>query len=483
MSTATSWFDVDKQGLSKLMEGRSKSFVLYELLQNAWDQNVTEVMVTISPVPNTSYTTIEVEDDDPEGFTDLTHAYTLFADSSKKSDPERRGRFNLGEKLVIALAREATIETTKGCVTFNATGRHIERHRRESGSVVHVEIPMTRKEHCELMEATRKVIAPPTIKTLINNAELPRRKLVAEVSVNLPTVIGDDHGVLRHRIRMTVIRIYEPLEGEVATLYEMGIPVVETGDRYHVDVHQKVPLNSDRDNVTPSYLKAVRVAVLNATFRSITAEETTQTWVREACGDPFTSPEAIKTVVETRFGADAVAYDPSDPEANKISTSEGRQVVHGGSLSGEEWARAREAGVLPAAGKVTPSPKPYAPGGKPLTLVNPMGWTHGMSRIAGFAQDIARELLGRSRLTVQIANEPDWVAATFGHGAPLVLNLPRLGDAFFHSGITDDVIDLIIHEFGHHYSVDHLSSAYHDALTKLGAQMTRLALTKPELFQ
>jgi 3-(3-hydroxy-phenyl)propionate hydroxylase len=31
---------------------------------------------------------------------DLTHAFTLFAESAKKGDAEKRGRFNLGEKLV-----------------------------------------------------------------------------------------------------------------------------------------------------------------------------------------------------------------------------------------------------------------------------------------------------------------------------------------------------------------------------------------------
>lgn len=35
------WFDVDKQGLSKILEG--KAFVLFELVSNAWDENASEV--------------------------------------------------------------------------------------------------------------------------------------------------------------------------------------------------------------------------------------------------------------------------------------------------------------------------------------------------------------------------------------------------------------------------------------------------------
>ena len=94
------WFDVDKAGLAKLMAGRPKAFIVFELLQNAWDQNITEVDVTIESVPGTRNAQIAVIDDAPDGFADLRDAYTLFAESRKKANAEQRGRFNLGEKLV-----------------------------------------------------------------------------------------------------------------------------------------------------------------------------------------------------------------------------------------------------------------------------------------------------------------------------------------------------------------------------------------------
>ena len=37
---------------------------------------------------------------------------------AKKTDAAKRGRFNLGEKLVLALAKTALIETTTGSVQF-----------------------------------------------------------------------------------------------------------------------------------------------------------------------------------------------------------------------------------------------------------------------------------------------------------------------------------------------------------------------------
>jgi len=472
------WFNVDKKGLAKLMAGKSKAFVLYELLQNAWDQKVTKVDVTITPVNSVPMTEIAVEDNDPEGFADLAHAYTLFAESDKKSDAKKRGRFNIGEKLVLALAREATIETRSGAVRFDRSGRHEVRSKRTAGSRITVLMPMTRAEHQELMNAAHRVIVPTKIKTTINGQPIARREPVAEFTASLPTVVADDEGVMKATHRRTAVRVHEPIKGEVATLYEMGIPVVETGDRYDVDVQQKVPLNMDRDNVTPAYLRAIRVAVLNATYGRITEEEATQTWVKEACGDERVDETALRRTLGLRFGDSAVAYDPSDPEANKRSAAEGRQVVYGGSLSAGEWEMARRAGTLPPAGTVTPSPKPYGEG-EPLDTIPEGDWTPGMRRFAQFAKSIARELLGVD-VSVRIAREFDWnYGATYGSSG-LVVNLMRVGHGFFEDKTAQ--FALLIHEYGHHYCGDHLSKDFYQALATLGARMTMLALDKPEVF-
>ena len=339
------WFDVDKAGLAKLMAGRSKAFVVYELLQNAWDQNVTHVDVTLEPLAGTRNARIVVVDDDPDGFADLRDAYTLFAESRKKADAEKRGRFNLGEKIVLALAKRAIIETTTGAVEFNPTGRHNRQRRREAGSMFEADVPMTRAELVEIETAVKRLIPPADIATTFNGRILEPRSSVASFNEVLPTVVADDEGVLRKTSRKTLVRVYEPSDGETAMLYEMGIPVVETGDRFHIDVQQKVPLNMDRDNVTPGYLRTIRVAVLNATHHLIDKEDAPQTWVREACSDERVSAEAVKAALTLRFGDNAVRYDPSDPEANKRSTAEGRPVVYGGSLTSARLALDHSADV------------------------------------------------------------------------------------------------------------------------------------------
>lgn len=479
----TKWFEVDKAGLAKLLAGRPKSFVLYELLQNALDQTVTRVDASIQYVEGARAALITVTDDDPEGFADLRDAFTLFAESRKKRNPTKRGRFNLGEKLVLAMAKCAYIETTTGGVEFTAGGKRVQRRqRREAGSMFRATIPMTRAEIAEMIASAKRLIVPAGIITTINGQQLPDRPPVAGFEETLPTVLADDEGVLRKTSRKTAVYVYEVLPDETPTLYELGIPVVEIGGNFHVDVAQKVLLNMDRDNVTPAYLQTLRVAVLNHTHDKLDESDASQVWVKAATGDERASPDAVRAVLALRFGENAVRYDPSDVEANKRSQAEGRPVVYGGHLSAQEWASANRAGVLPAAGDVTPSPKPYDPDGEPLNLIPEAEWDVGMRQIATFAHAMAQHVLG-VHIQVYIAREAKWpYQATYGAGR-LVFNYSRCGRQFFEQGVTEDVVKLLIHEFAHHYETDHLSEAYYNACCLVGARFVRTALDLPGLYR
>ncbi|MHC5057367.1 MAG: hypothetical protein ACYTKD_22050, partial [Planctomycetota bacterium] len=57
-----SWFEVDKDGLKQLLEGKDKAFVLRELIQNAWDEpGVTRCDVTLEPIPGRPAARLVVE--------------------------------------------------------------------------------------------------------------------------------------------------------------------------------------------------------------------------------------------------------------------------------------------------------------------------------------------------------------------------------------------------------------------------------------
>ena len=184
------WFEVDRHGLAQILERKGKEFVLFELIQNGWDEpGVTKVSVTLDYLGRNKARLV-VEDDAPDGFKELSHAFTLFAHSDKKANPEQRGRFNLGEKLVLAISDEVTIRTTKGGIRFDAEGRHSLRNGQPVGSRIECLLRMT-PEECRAVEAqARKLISPERITTVFNGTPLEQRLPAEQFGATLQTEVA-----------------------------------------------------------------------------------------------------------------------------------------------------------------------------------------------------------------------------------------------------------------------------------------------------
>jgi hypothetical protein len=485
MTTATAtanWFEVSKEGLAKLLARKGKEFMLYELIQNGWDTRARRVDALLESIPHMrGLARLVVEDDDPDGFKDLKHAFTLFAESEKKGDPTKRGRFNLGEKLVLALAVEATVASTKGTVHFSKEGREMGGERREAGSRFAATVRVTKDEVAEMEKAIFRLIQPGDVETTFNGKPLPRRRCITSFQCTLPTEIADEEGALRRTERKTTIEVHEVLPGEEASVYEMGIPVVASGDdRWHYNVLQKVPLNSDRDNVTPAYLRLLRTEVLNHLHTALVEKDAARNWIRD--GSAQANKEALDRVMDLRFGKKRVIADPTDVEGTKLAVSKGYTVIHGGSLSTDEWDNVKKHGVALPAGQVTPSPKVLTnSNGEDKNLAKEK-WTPGIKAIVGYAADLGMELLGR-RVDVRVVVSPHEPHGAWYSPGSLTFNVGRLGYAWFEKGPCEEVDELLIHEFGHETAPDHLSQKFHDSLCKLGADLAALALTKPEFFR
>ena len=474
---------VDVQGLAKLVERRGKDFAVLELVQNAWDEEVETVEVTLEYLGHNK-ARLTVTDDSPEGFRDLSHAFTMFADSYKKDDPNKRGRFNLGEKLVIALSDEVEIRTTKGAVLIDVKNnkRSMLKAKRKTGTEFMAVLRMSEAEVREAEARFHTLIPPAGLKTILNGKPLATRKPIHTFETTLATEAADDEGYLRPTRRKTVVEVYEPLGGEAPSIYEMGLPVVPTHDKYHINILQKVPLNTDRDNVTPAYLRDIRAYVVNEMINRMSAEDASASWVNVALEDDKIDAEAVEEIMTKRFGEKRVAFDPSDLEANKLAVSEGYTVVPGRSLSSAAWKNVKQYETVKPAGQVTPSPKPYGDGDEEREYIPHEKWNDGMTNIAEFAEMVGYYVLGTTVMIKFVADVTWPYLATYG-GRELTFNKGTLGNRFFENGITEEVIDLIIHEYGHHYESDHLSRNYYRALTKIAARLTRLALDRPQLFE
>jgi hypothetical protein len=490
---AKNWFEVDRKGLSKLIERRGKVWVIHELISNAWDADgTTRVDVSFTPEEGVPKVWVTITDDAPAGFAALPHAWTLFAESSRKGDATKRGRFNLGEKLVLALCDEASIVSTSGGVMFDNRGRTNMREKRERGSEFSGLARMTRAELAQIKLALKQLIPPAGIDTYIDGEKLATRTPIKQIEATLPTEIADEEGMLRRSSRKCTVNVYEPLEGEDAMLYELGVPVVEMpGDRWHVSIEQKVPLNTDRDNVTPAYLRAIRTLVVNTLSDKLTSEEANATFVNEALADDNVAPEAVSKALDIKYGTKRAIWDPSDLEANNTLISQGFTLIHGNQLTKAQWrnVRTHDTKTVPA-GRIAPTSKAIFSATGEDVWVSRDKWTPGMCRVVDFSFEVAAALLGRE-ITVAILSDIrlNYLACfgNMGGGEQLIFNVGRLGHAFFDAcavdGPTDRLMDLLLHELAHAVESDHLNSRYHDALTSFGAKLARLALTNPGLFK
>lgn len=347
-------FEVDDRGLAAILERRGKAFAVLELIQNAWDSGSNRVAIRLEPIAGQPYATLEVEDFG-EGFADLSHAFTMFAPSSRAAHADKRGRFNLGEKLVLAVCRKAEIITLTGSIAFDGSERRRGHKQRDAGTLFAAEIKMTRDDLADVKEVVKRLIPP--VATTFNGVEIDRPDSICRFDTKLPTEIADADGQLRRTVRVATVEVYAAEDGH-GEILELGIPVVELEAGYRVNVLQKIPLNMDRDNVTPGFAKTIQAALLNHVHDLLSPEEAAQPWAQEAAGDARATPEAVKAVIVKRFGDRAVIATVGDPMANAQAEANGFTVIPGGALSGAAWANVKKHALLQSSGKVFPTPKP-----------------------------------------------------------------------------------------------------------------------------
>jgi hypothetical protein len=462
-NTRTDWVVVDLDGLRKLLERRGKVFAIYELVQNAWDEKTTQVEIALSR-PISGRSTLSVIDDSPDGFLDLTASYTMYAESYKKSDPNKRGAFNLGEKFVLALCDEATITSTSGQVVFSKDGRKRTRSRRPAGTEFRGSLRLTLAEYEQILKEIQYLIPP--VPTFINGTVLLTRTCLREFNATLPTVIADEEGRMRPTKRNTQVRIYTPLPGETPMLYEMGIPVVETGDTWHVDICQKVPLNMERDNITPAFLSAVRVAVLNEMAGHLDAKLAVEPWVRAAGSSPLCASDTTHRLMDLRYGSNRVSFDPSDIGSNREAASKGFTVIAGGSLSAGEWDNVRKHRAIQPAGQMFST---NLDGKIPDKVFTRDEWTPAMAAYAEFVEQVSPTLVGYE-VTVRYLEDSAMVCGEF-FDSYFDVNLAHLNVSDWQANV-----ELMLHELAHTVvrSNLHLHHLFYETVGKLGAALAIL---------
>ena len=474
MKINNEWFVVDKEGLKQVESARAKEFILYELISNALDEDITKCDVVIKSFGNKHL--IKVEDDSPNGFRSLADSYTLFAPSYKKENAEQRGRFNLGEKLVLSMFESATIQSTSGTISFLKNGKREQSKKSiDKGTIFEGYVSknvLTKDDITSIVKKCFNILIPKNIVLTINGKQVEKHNTLKVFKLELATVGVDSLGNLFDTQRKTDVEVYET-SGK-SYICEMGIPVVETDMSYTVNVLQKIPLNKDRDNVKPTYLRKLQTGVLDAMYEEMSEEDVKDSWVNTALENA--SEKATSDVFAKRHGDDAVVFSPSDPESSKKAMADGKEVIYAGSYSGNVWQNVRKHR------EVNPSLAPSSSSLSEYKTDSIISYTDGfgteeveltdsMKYVSKLSKEMHNILFNEECDVNFYENSADNCLARYG-SCSLYFNISKLGKKWFKWSVNkQEILALIIHEFGHYYEGDHLSSSYNDALCKIGSKL------------
>jgi hypothetical protein len=479
--SASSWLEVDIIGLRRTLERKGKAWAIFELVQNSWDTDATRVDVTLTKPNKNGMSTLTCRDNAPDGYRDLSEAHTLFGSSSKKADPTKRGRFNAGEKFVLVMCESAKVTSTTGQIAFLVNGKRKENSEitTDAGTVFEGVLEMTEGEWLEVGRQVQLLLPP--IPTTYNGVEVRPRNPLKAFEESLPTEVANDRGVLTPRKRRTEVRVYQPLEGETPTIYERGIPVVEMDGKYHVSVEQKIPLNTERDNVTAGYLRNLHTIVAEQMVDYITTEDAVQPWARVAVESGKLPPEVVKKIAGKRFGEKAVLFDHGDVGSNKEAVSHGANLINRGAVSPEERKVFLATKALQKAGdveeyKTNPELK------EPENTTKPEDFDDDQKNFVRLVEAISPILINHS-VKVKIVQDRSFNAEACTRWRKDSFEL-ELNLAFHDIHDWTSNYEVIIHELAHHkvQSNDHLCREFYDTVTKLGANLAQLVQLQPELF-
>jgi hypothetical protein len=463
-------FEVDIKGLRQLQAGKPKWFIIRELLQNAMDEEITKCEIFLDYKQGKA--TIAVTDDSPVGFRDLADAYTLFKDTYKRVNAQKRGRFNLGEKQVLCMADKASIISTTGGIEFDVLKgeRTTLRTKRQAGSEIYLEVRMTRDEFEGCVDYCSEILVPDNILFFISvngsDTELNYRSPYKTFTAKLLTELKQEES-MRRVSRETEVHLHVK-QNDVAYVYEMGIPICEIDCDYSIDVQQKVPMSSDRDTVDAKYLKVLYGEVLNVIIGEIPEDKSSNIWVREAFTSDRASIESREQVLYKRFGEKALIANPKDARSMDEAISNNYKVIYGREMNKEEWDVVKQDKLLVS------TSEQFKVGIADGKDVNP---NEQQKKVAEFSKKVALECLGL-KISVSFYDSPDaTVVADFSSElSEFRFNVAQFTEAEWEvdekGEVKEKMLDLIIHEIGHSAGW-HYEHSYHDCITKIGARLAK----------
>ncbi len=334
-------FAVDTAGLKELLGEQPLWRHSVELATNVFDEfngysersKPTLCKVTVSRDAKGRSTWIEVSDDGA-GFERIEDVFTFFGTTNKRSTATVSGRFNSGEKQLLALATEWSVDTAGKLIKFDGSKRS-NRKSESTGTTIKARIVCTRDQETEIIEGFKSLIAPKGLNYTVNREQVTRPSYDYYANVQLPTVVLNE-GSMTRTARRTGVEVYK---SDNPKLYELGIPVCEIGKgfKYSLNILQKVPVSMNRDNVPASFLDTAIGRVLeNLTLdgKVLLTEADEGAEFTKGAFTKIKDADALSVLTKQLFG-DMVVRWSSSPEANLLAERQGFTILPRNTFSKE----------------------------------------------------------------------------------------------------------------------------------------------------
>ena len=168
-------FEVSTEGMRELQSGREPWQLAKELVSNSWDEDIKRCTVELKST-DVRRAKLVVEDDG-KGFADIKDAWTLMAHTPKRGKPEVRGRFNIGEKEILSVAKSAKIHTDGHVVIFpESGGRQIRKTEHRTGTRIEVNLVWGTRQVETTISKLKELLTPKDVVYVVNGETIFYRK-------------------------------------------------------------------------------------------------------------------------------------------------------------------------------------------------------------------------------------------------------------------------------------------------------------------
>jgi hypothetical protein len=467
-------FDVDLSGWIAKNRGRAMSALIKEPIQNAMDENVSVIKVTLKE----GY--VEIEDDSELGIEELKNVFTLFA-SGKADNPTKRGRMGRGLKEFISACDFAEVRTTTGTVFFNVNDqtRDVDESVRTSAGTIIIG-KTERWGNSNLAEALmflRRMLMPEGMTLIVNvNGEDHVIEYREPESIIYPaylTTVWIENGYEKKLGKSCNLEIHRTTEKN-GYLCEMGIPVQPLECPYILNVQQRIPMNPNRDAAAVESVEEILARFINQ--NDFTYEELKKAWIQKRLGDYRITTSVVKDFMHRLFGDNVIVG--TNGAHNDNARQHGYVVIKKSNVSDEFYDRLKK--ILPTATSVCKEIE---------SQISRMEVPAKSSEkyLLNFVELLAREVLEEEYEVGIMECQPDskgflTMADHFNDGSTAKICLNRLAEFNWQVPFAPENTSVIIHELSHYYSKEH-DMLFHDYYEKLFSKFMNLVVTKPELFK